>query len=117
MPVSASDFVSQAECLKNSDLEIDWRTSISRSYYAVYHQAVELARGQGFKATPPSVHGQLFGFLEEKHPTKTSIVRRMRIMRKNRNNADYEMNETISKHNAYQQFVECKLLINSLNGF
>lgn len=117
MPVCVSDFVDQAERLKASDQEIDWRTSICRSYYAVYHQAVDLAKVQGFKAVPPSVHKQLFDFLKVKYPSKQSIMRRIQVMRKRRNDADYEIRNEISKNIACQQLAESKLLIDALNKF
>jgi hypothetical protein len=72
-------FLSQARRLARANAEEDWRSAVSRAYYAAFHVARELMEGLGFTVPyADRAHGYLWlrlqncGDRERKRPARVS---------------------------------------------
>ncbi len=117
MPVNENNFLNSTINSFNSGSEIDYRNAISRSYYAVYHKSLSLL--DSLPNFNSSHHAGLINYLSTsecaKHEgynesTLKEISRLLKVMRKARNDADYNLDSVITKNTSIGQFSCCRQL-------
>jgi hypothetical protein len=98
--VDPAAFLNIAEQFQASDSEAERRTSIGRSYYALYNILCGSLASQGVYFTHRGGdHGLLVYYLTQcGHPQAADIGATLRDLRNYRNNADYYMNAMIDIH-------------------
>lgn len=109
MAVTAVAFRSLAEAAAVEDSEIEWRNSISRGYYAAFHQAKNAADGAG--VPDPSEHLQVGShqrvfkryeaLSSQPHGKMISYI--LQDMQRRRNQADYDLASNVSSDDAIIQ--------------
>lgn len=84
-------FLELADELSMGLREADWRTSISRSYYAAFHKARLLLQQGGFRVPYGGLaHAYIWQRLSNaSHPDIDGAGRRLNRLRRIRNRADY----------------------------
>jgi uncharacterized protein (UPF0332 family) len=118
LSVSCEDFLSQSKRLCESQDEIDFRSSISRGYYSVYHSASQTAqrlRLPESKRTDVGVHERLISRYEGLGPGLRKIARRLRDRKRLRAMADYQLSEQVLPGEAALSLLEATRLIADLN--
>lgn len=121
MTVSAEDFLQCGATLVSGEKEIDWRTSICRTYYAAYHSSLEW---HSKLPSPGSAGNGNFGSHAElverlTHPTVSgsqknrskSIGYLLNWMKQRRHRADYRLAESIDQDEAGQGEADARKLI------
>jgi len=109
------DFLKIAEQFHVSKVEAERRTSIGRSYYALYNQLLAALSSQGVSFEREDSHGRLVYYLINCPPLKArTIGEDLKTLRNHRNDADYDMAKSVNAResefvykkacNAVQQF-------------
>ena len=91
------DFLSVAEDLLEATRECDWRTAVSRAYYAAFLVAVELLRNVGFEV-PPDGGGHAHVYRRLNNCGREEVIDAAQALwdlREARNWADYRMNRPL----------------------
>lgn len=94
MPLAAS--------LANGSTEAEWRTSVSRAYYAAFHTASELMRALGF-VVPKADRAHAYAWLRLSNCKNLDVSkagRNLNELRSRRNEADYDARATIAEASA-----------------
>ena len=91
--MNGADFLDVAKRLEDSPSEAERRTSIGRSYYALYNVLVALLSSQGvFFHRQGRDHQLLLSYLVKAHHSEaTMVAQTLRDLRTARNDADYRM--------------------------
>jgi uncharacterized protein (UPF0332 family) len=121
MSCQPSDILDFAEKLSSSDNEVEWRSSVSRAYYAVYHKANE------FKVICPEIHfdsvkGGSHKYLIKRYLDLSSptLARQIGYILQNmctqREAADYKLNDYITKVLAQTQIATAKRVMTMLDN-
>jgi uncharacterized protein (UPF0332 family) len=100
--MSPRDPLDVAAALITGIHEAEWRSAVSRAYYAVFHAARDLLRQCGF-AVPngDQAHGYLWLRLANAgHPDVKQAGVDVQELRKGRNRADYDLDLTIAHKTA-----------------
>ena len=95
-------FLNVADALSTGDTEADWRSAISRAYYAAFHKARRLLLLSGFR-TPRAdqAHAYLWLRLSNSgHPDVNNAGRDLNHLRGSRNRADYDFDTPIGQMEA-----------------
>ncbi len=95
-------FLEVADELSTGSREADWRSAISRAYYAAFHKARRFLRHNGF-AVPHAEQAHAFLWLRlsnSNHPDVIDAGQALNDLRKERNRADYEMDVFIGQATA-----------------
>jgi len=95
--MSGRDFLAIAEKFRSSPNEAERRTSIGRSYYALYNLVIGTLKDEGvvFHQTGDD-HRHLISYLSKvNHPVTGRIGQALNDLRTQRNTADYEMTATV----------------------
>jgi uncharacterized protein (UPF0332 family) len=104
MSVTYQEFAAFAEQLAKQPTEIEWRNSVSRTYYAAYHQALSVSdRCPEIAKESAGVHQALINrFNRQGTRDARNIAQGLWLMKKLRNIADYEWTMSSSKgmHNS-----------------
>lgn len=102
MAVKASDFIAVAEACVQLGSEIGYRNAVARSYYAMYHQVLDLLAEQPYQKNGVGVHSSLIQYLQNPSPEEEcdrTNLKRLALMLKaaktNRVKADYNLDSTI----------------------
>lgn len=97
-----SEFRDTADRLARGSTEGDWRSAISRSYYAVFHHFRSFLLSQGLDlGRSGQSHFNLYsGLLNCGFPPVGAIASRIDSLREARVRADYEMGPSIGPHEA-----------------
>jgi len=96
--VNPSEFLTVAQNLYPSMSEAERRTSIGRSYYALYNQLVMALSKEGVQFDGVDSHARLVYYLSQCSPQKApTIGADLKTLRNYRNDADYEMGKSIGK--------------------
>lgn len=117
MPSTSADFLQFAENCLLMDCEIGFRNSVSRSYYAMYHEA--LTNLTALPKYESNHHSSLIGYLKNKSENKhepfdafkmKSLGYRLDQQRRARHEADYDLNDCeVSKDGAESAIEAAKL--------
>ena len=96
--MNGADFLDVAKRLEDSPSEAERRTSIGRSYYALYNVLVALLSSQGvFFHRQGRDHRLLLSYLvKADHAEASLIAKTLRDLRTARNDADYRMELFVS---------------------
>jgi uncharacterized protein (UPF0332 family) len=96
--MNAQDFLTLARALAAGNSEAEWRTAISRAYYATFHTARELLRDLGFVVPrDDSAHRYLIYRLNNgQHPSAERAGLDLDRLRSDRNAADYDLRSATS---------------------
>jgi len=91
--MNARDFFAVAAQFKNSENEAERRTSIGRSYYALFNVVIGAltAKGVIFRQTPDDHHRLVSYLTKTRNRTANSVGSALLSLRTDRNRADYEM--------------------------
>lgn len=111
MPVSPSDFLTLAKELSEGESETEWRSSVSRAYYASYHQLLDFPEEFDMLSEPGlGSHDQLFKTLRaakcrggKSNTIKGKLIvlgNEMLQFKQQRTLADYRLNDTITQSDA-----------------
>lgn len=110
-------FLDVASDLATGGREADWRSSISRAYYAAFHVGCRLLAESGF-AVPdgPQAHAYLWLRLSNaSNPVVIDVGRSLANLRKARNVADYDLEREILESAAHDQVYEAMQTIRVLD--
>lgn len=111
MAINNSVFLKFAlDCYGRND-EIGFRNSISRSYYAMYHKSLANVE---MPCCTANHHSALINYIDalgnEKDQKMKEAARLLRLMRKARNDADYNLDVTVTADLALQNFQHYSLI-------
>jgi len=117
------DFLDFAKSLLSSSNEAARRTSVSRSYYAIYHQMKEILTSLGIPVSrQPSEHQRLVRYLKE-GGKNAGIQNASRYgeffdsLREERNNADYDLSvQKFNERNCKLQWRVAEMIYNIINA-
>lgn len=130
MPIIYGDVLAVAKALSKTDsaTEADYRSAISRAYYAMYHRALhweDALPAKGHNIGPAGgVHQQLVNRLANPDTKKCSsdqanasikVKMRLDVLRQRRKTADYELDKSVSKLECIQQIQQVESLIDYCN--
>lgn len=100
--ITPADLLRIANHLLKRNTEADWRSSISRSYYAAFHAACNFLRDLGF-AVPQddSAHHYAYSRLFNCGTKQVAVLAdKLADLRRQRNQADYECSATVRQGEA-----------------
>jgi uncharacterized protein (UPF0332 family) len=103
MSIDVSDLISLAKHLAAGESECEWRSGVSRAYYAAYHKALGVAEN----CLPPSpyasgVHRQLTDRFCAEGKMGTALAYKLIDLKRARTHADYRLTEPFSQQRATQ---------------
>jgi uncharacterized protein (UPF0332 family) len=100
--MSPRDFLDLAAALITGAHEAEWRSAVSRGYYAVFHVARTLLRQCGFMVPKgDQAHAYLWLRLSNSgHPDVDQAGQELRELRKMRNEADYDLDFPLAHNTA-----------------
>ena len=96
------DFLTVADALILGDSEAEWRTALSRAYYATFHVARNLLRQCGF-VIPQSEQAHAYLGLRLAncgHPDIVQGGKDLIDLRRQRNRANYDLDRTLEQKSA-----------------
>ena len=96
--IQAEEFLRLAEIYATGKSEADWRSAVSRAYYAAFHVAREFMASLGF-VTPRAdlAHAFLWRRLENCGCIPLTLAgSRLNQLRGERNRADYDLNSNLA---------------------
>ena len=98
--------------------EAEWRSAVSRAYYAVFHVARELFQRCGFVVSQgDQAHRYLWIRLANSgHPTIQRAGNDLNFLRRRRNWADYEFGSALSQHDAMNDVAAAADVIRTLDS-
>ncbi len=106
-------FLNQARRLASSTEEEDWRTAVSRAYYAAFHVACDLMADLGF-TVPNADRAHAYLWLRLQNCGNASVEkagRDLNDLRRRRNNADYELSRPIRSNDPVAAIREADSII------
>jgi hypothetical protein len=108
-----SQFQDTAERLAHGKVEGDWRSAISRGYYAVFHYFQEFLKANGLEVrrSAQSHFNVYSGLLNCGFPEIASVASRIDGLRAHRVWADYNLSRPISMRGAQSAVNESRTLI------
>src|SRR5712671_665398 len=97
MKMDGSEFLEVAWDLVTGEREADWRSAVSRAYYAVFHVARRLLFQCGFSVPhADQAHAYVWRRLSNSgHPDVDNAGQNLSYLRGVRNEADYDLDRTI----------------------
>ena len=97
-----NEFLDTSNRLVAAATEGDWRSAISRAYYAVYHYFREwlLAKGVDIGNGPQAHHNLYAGLLNCGVTTAMPVARQIDDLRSARNLADYDIGKPVTQATA-----------------
>ena len=106
-----ADLLDLAEEWADAETEAAWRSSVSRAYYAVFHEARGLMRQLGFEVPRGEVaHAYLSLRLSNCGiPTIEQAGHQLNSLRGDRNRADYDIDRTLKQSNARHQVATARV--------
>jgi uncharacterized protein (UPF0332 family) len=111
-------FLALARRLAAGTEEEDWRTAVSRAYYAAFHVACDLMTGLGFTVpNAEQAHGYLWLRLQNcGHPPTINAGVDLKDLRRSRNRADYYMRKGVSAGDARSEIVRAESILQALDS-
>lgn len=117
MSVSSDDFCMAARKLLDEQDEIFHRASISRAYYAAFHEASDAADNMGLPeegGKDSGMHERLISRFSKNGKGLAKIASRLRARKLVRAQADYSLSENISLLDAKLHCHQCEQLIEDI---
>lgn len=111
--MQASEFQDTAERLVQEQTEGDWRSAISRGYYAVFHHFRELFLSHGLDlGRSANAHSNLYiGLHNCGVAAAAGIAARVDSLRDDRVEADYELAPVLSQQDAMQSVQRARKIV------
>src|SRR5262249_51516909 len=100
--IAPDKFLLQAERWIQEPDEVDWRSAVSRAYYAAFHVARDLLRDLGFQV-PRAANAHSYLSLRLSNcgdPTIQQVGTHLNSLQRKRNLADYDIHLTLSQSDA-----------------
>ena len=118
--MDGKDFLKIAQTFQASEIEAERRTSIGRSYYALFNAMVQTLQAQQIQfAGDVADHALLTKYLKSSGDNIAyKIGDTLTALRKDRNNADYGMRATIGRNKsewAYRQAADGFAYLSQIN--
>lgn len=112
------DYLALARALASGTTEAEWRSAVSRAYYAAFHVARLLLLGLRFRVPQADrAHGYLRLRLSNAgHAATMTAGSRLLLLRRQRNWADYDDRRIITKAEAIQNVQEAEEIIRALDA-
>jgi uncharacterized protein (UPF0332 family) len=110
------EFLLQAESWIALPSEADWRSAVSRGYYAAFHAARRLLSDLKFQPQGgPSAHDYLWKRLSNSgHPLINGAGGDLHFLRGKRNFADYNIHQTLTHASATDSVRRARLVVERL---
>lgn len=116
--MNARDFLQVADDLASGSLEAEWRSAVSRAYYAAFLVARDVLRRAGFR--PPgdtASHAYVSRRLSNSsHPHIIGAGDRLRDMRRARGWADYDLDRPFPERVAVEQLTRAMDIVAALDA-
>lgn len=116
--IDGRDFLLVANDLLAGDTEAKWRSAVSRAYYAAFHAARKFLTACGFSV--PRAHvAHSYDWLRLANtgePTTESAASGLNVLRGKRNQADYEIDATLSQAEAATQVRDANNVVRHLEA-
>ena len=112
------EFLVLAETLTEGNTEAEWRTALSRAYYAAFHVGCECLSSLGFRVPTHSEQSHVFAWRRWSNTGEWSIDdagRFLNSLRSARNNADYNKHATIVASHADDAVRAARTVIETLD--
>jgi uncharacterized protein (UPF0332 family) len=112
------DFLDVADELSRGAREADWRSAVSRAYYAAFQVARALLVEQGFQVPQDDrAHAYLWmGLANSGHPDIQHAGNRLTYLRGRRNWADYDLGRPVDEILAAQEVLNAADIIQTLEA-
>lgn len=114
--MNAAEFLAIAEQFRNSPKEAERRTSIGRSYYALFNLARERFDDVLVFRALPEDHKNLIKYLKLTRGTPSKLGHILEDLRNRRNDADYRMNLLIDEQNSQLAFQFANSALNHMQA-
>jgi uncharacterized protein (UPF0332 family) len=116
--VNGLDFLKTARRLAGGTEECDWRSAISRAYYAVFHEGFTLCLTHGLNlGHGAQAHNNLYlGLNNCGIPAVHGLAGRIDYLRTNRVAADYDLGRNFDQLNALAAVSEAGQVVTDLQG-
>lgn len=103
--IDPHDYLEVAWSLLEGNREAEWRSAVSRAYYAAFHVARQLLTQCGFTVPrADQAHAYLWLRLSNaEHADVHSVGTRLNDLRKARNRADYELERSVDETTAIEK--------------
>lgn len=111
------DLLDVADDLATGTREADWRSAVSRAYYAAFHVGQRLLRQCGFHV-PQAEHAHGYVWLRlcnAGHPDVRQSGFRLKDLRQLRNWADYDLDRPVAQNVAIDQVRVAVEIVESLD--
>jgi uncharacterized protein (UPF0332 family) len=116
--ITGRDFLKQAQTWINLATEPDWRSAVSRAYYAAFHESRRLLSDLGF-AVPRGdrAHAYLWRRLSNCGDIQVQLAGSdLNTLRGDRNRADYDVQQTLAHADALLQVQAAETIIQILDA-
>ncbi len=112
------DYLTLAARLVAGTTEAEWRSAISRAYYAAFHIARELLSNLGFRVPQAErSHGYLWLRLANAGAADVRVAgNRLNALRRQRNRADYDSHPSLSQVTAANEVKNAEDIIQALDA-
>jgi uncharacterized protein (UPF0332 family) len=100
--IQGRDFLTLADTWIKGATEAEWRSAVSRAYYAAFHEARQLLRALGFQVPrADQAHAYLWLRLSNCGDPQVQVAgAELNRLRRERNRADYDVDQTLSQSDA-----------------
>ena len=117
--MSPREFLSLADRLLGETTEADWRTAISRAYYAAFHESRELLASWGFviRQADQAHTGVSRRLTCSGSPQLVNLGRSLSDLKRMRNVADYDLHCTITRQGACDEVLKVNRLLTAHTAF
>lgn len=115
--MNGRDFLNSARRLAAGPDESDWRSAVSRAYYAAFHVARDLLAALGFQ-TPRAdrAHNYLYARLNNSGDAGVEdVAKRLHELRRRRNQADYDLLPPLPRQDAASYIAMAERVVQSLD--
>jgi hypothetical protein len=116
--MTGHDFLSLANRLAAAATEADWRTAISRAYYAAFHVARQVVIDLGF-TVPQADRAHAYLWMRLGNCGETLVQQAaadLHDLRRRRNQADYDLHRPHRQNMATPQVLLARRIIQVLDG-
>jgi uncharacterized protein (UPF0332 family) len=115
--INAEDFLTLAETWIKGPTEAEWRSSVSRAYYAAFHKARQLLRDLGFLVPRgDQAHAYLWLRFSNCGDSQVQLAGSdLNRLRRERNRSDYDIEQTLVHTDALLQVLAAKRIVQVLD--
>jgi uncharacterized protein (UPF0332 family) len=114
--ITGIEFLTLADAWSRGATEGEWRSAVSRAYYAAFHEARRLLRDLGFQA-PRGDQAHAFLWLRLSNCGEPQLIRvgmDLNDLRRDRNRADYDLAQNVSRADAVASVQRARRIVQLL---